>query len=78
MDTTAQLRLYNLNDDGDGDLLGDETTWDAIWAPDLATAERIFRERYERETGVKPGGSSLASIPSAATASRTRRWSPRS
>ena len=53
------LRLFNLNDDGDGDLLDDEITWRAIWAPSRTAAESMFRDWYERETGVKSGEYSI-------------------
>lgn len=71
------MNLYNLNDDGNGDLGGDETTWRAIWAPDLATADAMFREWYERETGCKPGEYEVGGgVCSESTAAIVARFAP--
>lgn len=46
------LKLYEINDNADGNLDWEETTWAAIWAADESEARSIYREHLRRESGL--------------------------
>lgn len=49
-----ELKLYQIHDNPNRDLMWEETTYDAIWAYSEEEAKAAYQARYKREFGTDP------------------------